>query len=220
MICLRSRPAHIVRPQANIGHTHLTALLNHISLPMFLLNEERLLVYANATGHEQLNQANFVYLKSGRLQIRSDEHSIRGFEAAVLAAAEGKDHSGDKICTMSLGEHRKTKASVTIVPISGVEETDSLVAIILTAQEPEESEVILRLQMTLDLTPAEARIAFLICRGGRPKSIADHLSVSVNTVKSHLASVLSKTGCSNQAALCVLAGQLLTPIRATSKAST
>lgn len=218
MICLQNRPAQIVRPHANIGYAHLTALLNHISLPIFVLNQDRMLVYANAVGHEQLDDANFVYLKFGRLQIQGDEHCILGFEAAVLATTQGKCHPSDHFCTMSLGENGNTKASVTIVPILNAQEDDHFVAIILTAQEPEESDVILRLQQTLGLTPAEARVAFLICRGRRPRNIANHLSVSVNTVKSHLARVLSKTGCPNQAALCVLAGQLLTPIRVTSKA--
>ena len=218
MICLRSRPAPIAPPRLSFGHAHLEALLNHISLPMFLLNEDRILVYANAVGHEQLADGNFVFLKSGRLQIRGGENCIHGFEAAVLAASEGKCGSGDQYCTMPLGVQGESKASVTIVPISNPQEAGGLVAIVLTAQEPEESDTILRLQQTLSLTPAEARVAFLICKGGRPKNIANSLSVSVNTVKSQLASILSKTRCSNQAALCVLAGQLLTPIRVTSKA--
>jgi DNA-binding CsgD family transcriptional regulator len=217
MICLRNRPAPIVRPSANIGHAHLEALLNHISLPMFVLNQDRMLVYANSVGHEQLDNASFVYLKFGRLQIRGDERSILDFESAVLASSRGKCHNSEHFCTMSLGEQRNTKASVTVVPLFNTQDDDRFVAIILTAQEPDEGDVILRLQQTLGLTPAEARVAFLICRGSRPQNIADHLSVSVNTVKSHLARVLSKTGCSNQAALCVLAGQLLTPIRAASK---
>jgi DNA-binding CsgD family transcriptional regulator len=217
MICLRSRPAQMTRPPVIFGHAHLEALLNHISLPMFLLNQDRILVYANSVGHEQLVDGKFVYRKSGRLHIRGDENCIHGFESAVLAASEGKCSSGDQFSTMTLGEERETKASVTIVPISNPLEHDRFVAVILTAQEPEESDVILRLQQTLRLTPAEARIAFLICRGNRPRTIAHHLSVSVNTVKSHLASVLGKTGCSNQADLCVLAGQLLTPVRMNSK---
>jgi DNA-binding CsgD family transcriptional regulator len=217
MISLRNRPAQIVRPHGDIGHAHLEALLNHVSLPMFVLSQDRTLVYANAAGYERLDDASFVLLTSGRLQIRGDERCILGFEAAVLAISQGKCCPSDHFFTMSLGEHRNTKASVTVVQILSGQQDDRFVGVILTAQEPEEGDVILRLQQTLGLTPAEARVAFLICRGGRPKNIADLLSVSVNTVKSHLAHVLSKTGCSNQAALCVLAGQLLTPIRMTSK---
>ena len=217
MICLRNRPAQIVQPQANVGYAHLEALLNYISLPMFVLNQDRMLVYANTVGHEQLEDASFVYLKLGRLQLRGDKRCILDFEAAVLTTGQSKCSPSDHFCTMSLGEHKNTKASVTIVPLLCAQEDDRFVAIILTAQEPEAGDVILRLQQTLALTPAEARIAFLICSGRRPRNIANHLSVSVNTVKSHLARVLSKTGCSNQAALCVLAGQLLTPIRVTSK---
>ena len=217
MICLRIRPTQIVQPHSNIDYAHLDALLNYISLPMFVLNQERMLVYANAVGYEQLDDASFVYLKSGRLQIRGDERSILGYEAAIFATSHGKCNPSDNFCAMSLGQHGNTMASLTIVPILNIQENDHFVAIILTAQAPEEAGAILRLQQTLGLTPAEARIAFLICKGGRPRNIASRLSVSINTVKSHLAHVLSKTGCSNQAALCVLAGQLLTPIRVTSK---
>jgi DNA-binding CsgD family transcriptional regulator len=217
MICLHNRPRQIARSPVRIGHAQLEALLDHISLPMFLLNRHRMLVYANAVGHEQLVDKSYVYIKCGRFQIHGDERCILDFEAAVLATSQGLSSTRDHFSTLSHGEDGNTRASVTIVPIPNDQEDDYFVAIILTAQESEESDVILRLQQTLGLTPAEARIAFLICKGRRPRTIADDLSFSVNTVKSHLARVLSKTGCSNQAALCVLAGQLLTPIRAASK---
>jgi DNA-binding CsgD family transcriptional regulator len=87
-----------------------------------------------------------------------------------------------------------------------------LAAVVFAAHDMPEVETILRLRQTFNFTPAEARVAYFICAGKRPKHIADFIQVSVNTVKSHLASIFSKTGCTDQAAFCLLAKQLLTPV--------
>jgi DNA-binding CsgD family transcriptional regulator len=57
------------------------------------------------------------------------------------------------------------------------------------------------LQHLFDLTPAESRVALTLCAGRSPKEIARDLHVSVATVRSHVASLLAKTGTSRQVQL-------------------
>lgn len=60
------------------------------------------------------------------------------------------------------------------------------------------------LEGLFDLTPAEARIARAIAEGEAVADIAARASLSVETVRSHLKSTLSKTGLNRQAELAAL----------------
>lgn len=51
------------------------------------------------------------------------------------------------------------------------------------------------------LTPAEAHIAQALCRGLSLQSVADELSISVNTARTHLRNIFSKVGVHSQHAL-------------------
>ena len=64
------------------------------------------------------------------------------------------------------------------------------------------------LKMLFGLTPAECRVTLLLADGRAPTWIADSLGVSANTIKSHLASIYSKTDTSRQSQLARLLGQL------------
>ncbi len=213
MICLSNRLARIEPARVTVNQAQLEMLLDHISLPMFLLKRDRSLIYANAAGHEHLDKSLFVQMQMGRVQISGDPHCTTKFEDAVRYATDSSACHAEPSFSMTLGDLRKSKASLTVMCFPDLHKESKLAAVILTAQDAEEDKVILRLQQTLDLTPSEARVAFFISAGKRPKEISCHLNVSINTVKSHLANVFAKTGCTDQAAFCVLARQLLTPIR-------
>ncbi|AFM19646.1 DNA-binding protein with HTH domain [Mycolicibacterium chubuense NBB4] len=57
------------------------------------------------------------------------------------------------------------------------------------------------LQRLYGLTKTEARIALLVARGQGLKPLADELSVSITTVRTHLQHIFDKTGTSRQAEL-------------------
>lgn len=59
-----------------------------------------------------------------------------------------------------------------------------------------------------DLTPAEARVALLLCAGRVPKDAARELQVSVATVRCHVRALLEKTGTSRQTELVQLLSSL------------
>ena len=64
------------------------------------------------------------------------------------------------------------------------------------------------LRQYFDLTPAEARVALLLCAGHVPKAIARQLGVSIATVRSHMRALLEKTGTARQAELVQLLSSL------------
>jgi DNA-binding CsgD family transcriptional regulator/GAF domain-containing protein len=66
------------------------------------------------------------------------------------------------------------------------------------------------LQALFGLTPAESRLALLLCDGLPPSKISDLIGVSTNTLKTQLASIYRKTGTSRQSQLVRLVGSLIT----------
>jgi len=62
-----------------------------------------------------------------------------------------------------------------------------------------------------DLTPAEARVARGIAMAGRPEAIAASLGISLETARSHLKRIMSKTGTTRQAELVLLLSGLSAP---------
>jgi len=62
------------------------------------------------------------------------------------------------------------------------------------------------------LTPAESRVALLLADGRTPKEIAKRVSVSTNTMKSHLSAIYGKTSTSGQVQLVRLLTQLSLPM--------
>jgi DNA-binding CsgD family transcriptional regulator len=63
-----------------------------------------------------------------------------------------------------------------------------------------------------DLSPSEIRVSQLLLAGRTPARIADDLGLAMPTVRSHLASIYSKTGTSRQSDLIRLATQLAGPV--------
>jgi DNA-binding CsgD family transcriptional regulator len=213
MICMSNHQHKHVMTELRMSNAQLEQLLDHISLSIYVLNPDRTLLYANLAGHEHLDNSRFVHLVCGRFEICADSMQVSRFEKAVQAAAETESNGAECRDTMTLGEPKAAQASISIAPFIELQSHDGLVLVMLSAQDECEANVTLRIQRTLGLTPAEARVAYFISTGRRPKMVADHLGISINTVKSHLAKIFSKTGCSDQAALCMLARQLPIPVR-------
>lgn len=63
-----------------------------------------------------------------------------------------------------------------------------------------------------DLTPAEARVARGIAMAQTPETVAASLGVSLETVRSHLKRIMSKTGTTRQAELVLLLAGLSAPV--------
>jgi DNA-binding NarL/FixJ family response regulator len=83
----------------------------------------------------------------------------------------------------------------------------SAAAPVVKAMQPEAespSAHVLRLQRRFGLTPREAAVAALLAEGCANKEIAERLKITINTVKTHVAAVHSKTEVSSTRRLLVL----------------
>jgi DNA-binding CsgD family transcriptional regulator len=212
MICLSNFATQKVARQENLCATQLALLLDMIAMPVFILNRERILVYANEAGHEKLQKGNIVQLRCGRFHLKATTHDTLKFEETVRNVTAGSNFSDRQSC-MAVIDSDDVRISITTLPFRNLNHGEIMAAVILTAEDQSEDKGTLRLQHMLNLTCAEARVAYYISAGVRLVQIADQLEVSINTVKTHLASIFSKTGCADQSALSVMGRKLLTPIR-------
>lgn len=98
--------------------------------------------------------------------------------------------------------------------IFGERHRAALVFIVDPEREPDVSEDLLR--RTWQLSQAETKVAKLLASGKDIKEIADELHISLNTARSHLKRVLSKTGSRRQAEVvlrCLQSCATLAPVR-------
>lgn len=89
-----------------------------------------------------------------------------------------------------------------ILPLHRLEEPDrrrALVILVDPAHESEPSTALL--QRLYHLTPTEADIALRLAHGADPKHIAEDLSVSITTVRTHLHRIFDKTDTHRQVEL-------------------
>ncbi|MDE2446060.1 MAG: helix-turn-helix transcriptional regulator [Alphaproteobacteria bacterium] len=108
-------------------------------------------------------------------------------------------------------EHAAIAKIAHIVPICG-ESKDVFVRsagiLVLTPVNSETTPATQLVQSLFDFTPAEARVAQDIAKGETVDEIASANALSVSTVRSHMRSILEKTGCHRQLEVATLLNSL------------
>ena len=96
---------------------------------------------------------------------------------------------------------RRTKPlNVQVAPLASAGQRAAAV-VFISAQEYQTVPASSVLQDLLNLTPAEARVTAALVSGKTIKQFAEETEVTLNTVRTHLKSVFSKTGVSRQSDL-------------------
>jgi DNA-binding CsgD family transcriptional regulator len=106
--------------------------------------------------------------------------------------------------TLRIGAAGKSEVFVTpLPPVRGFARGMRRLALIVLGgrEHPNSMPSGQDLQQFFDLTPAESRVALMLCAGYAPKQVARELHVSVPTVRTHLRALLQKTGTARQAQL-------------------
>ncbi|MGH6888782.1 MAG: helix-turn-helix transcriptional regulator [Rhizomicrobium sp.] len=92
--------------------------------------------------------------------------------------------------------------SVTVAPLQPdglpMVTSDASALVTIVDAQPNEAAMSGKLVALFALTPAEVRIALALLRGATPRQTANTFGVSVNTVRSQLASIFGKTETANQ----------------------
>ena len=161
-------------------------------------------LYANTQAESLLRQADALSVIGGRLAGRdrtASERLTRAIESAVDIAGGRAGSAGS---TIALSRDDRLPLTVLVAPLRPARDGfgTPLPAAILFIRDPEETTVSsLALQSLFGLTPAEANIAGALVTGKSIDDIAALNRISRNTARTHLKSILAKTGTNRQAQL-------------------
>lgn len=173
-------------------------LLDNSPTPAWLIDPDGRLIYCNRAAEDVLRSLPQL-LTIKEQQIISPRHGpqLQG----LLKRAMDPGHAG----ILPLEAHRQ----LLLLPLSP-RDAHSLLRhplVMMTLLQKPSAPILAQL---FQLTPAEHRLATLLAQGLRPDECADTLCVSINTVRSQLRMLFSKTGTSRQSDLIALIHRLAT----------
>lgn len=176
------------------AHGGLLAGLEAMGQAAGLLDGERRLVAVNVAGHALLGRA---------LEVRDERLSGKTWDIhwrfqRLMASAEGGSH-GNELLMCEGGATLVVRAARLPRPVGRA-------ATILTFAEAGEASLPTQaaLRGRFGLTESEADVALALARGRSLREIAGVRGVAIDTIRSHLRTVFSKTGTRRQASLVVL----------------
>jgi DNA-binding CsgD family transcriptional regulator/PAS domain-containing protein len=169
---------------------------------IFLVDRTARVAYMNGAGEALLKGARGLVRRHGVLRAAS-EHATRKLHALISrAAAANGDRSGG---AASLERETGRALSVTAMPVSParVPTFCQTSTVLLSVHDPDEKLAASdeRLRLLFNFSRAEARLAVQLLEGRSLKEGAENLGVSINTVRSQLASLFAKTDTARQAEL-------------------
>jgi len=148
-----------------------------------------------------LSEQDGVSLSGGRV-VFADAKTDADYRALLKAVVKGEPEDLELRVARPSG---RPDISVVARPVSIPDfmHTGSAPAIALLLSDPGSRTLVTpqSLRNVLDLTPAEAAIAASLANGMSVSDTAAHLGVALNTVRTHLRSIFSKTGVSRQSQL-------------------
>ncbi len=169
---------------------------------IFLVDRTARVAYMNGAGESLLAGARGLVQRHGVLRAVS-EHGTRKLHALISRAAAAKDDRSGGVA--SLERETGRALSVTVMPVSParVPTFCRTSTVLLSVHDPDErlpaSDE--RLRLLFNFSRAEARLAVQLLEGRSLKEGAEKLGVSINTVRSQLASLFAKTDTRRQAEL-------------------
>lgn len=177
----------------------IRGLMEAIRHGVIVAGPECVVLHMNSTAERILAAGDGVTVRGGRIEATGTGQLQRSIGYACVRQ-HGDVRRGD-----SFACHRPSGKRPYIFHVLPLDFTElnaaatALVTIIDTETDPAPPRVLLR--RLFGLTNAEADVALRVLRGGGLKPIAEDLSVSTATLKTHLQHIFDKTGTHRQAEL-------------------
>ncbi|RVT97676.1 hypothetical protein EOD42_07625 [Rhodovarius crocodyli] len=166
--------------------------------PILFLDEGGRILSASVTALAFLQHQSAVYVVEGVLRLRREEEeatwrAVLGCAAPHHTFLTLRSRTGSPVTLLSID---RPISNLLIVSISVLEGA---------GVRPPSPQM---LRDTFRFSRRETDVALGILMGLRPTDIAQTLSISVETVRSHLKSAMAKAGCTQQAQLALLLARL------------
>lgn len=183
--------------------------LDRLSVGVFLLNELGTVIFSNSAGKSVLARNDGLNLNAEQRLGAAGTQNFAGQRLEDWLSsvfAKSKTEQGNFNDTFQVT--RSNCASRYSVQCCALGQGDPLVSAegasyVVFVTDPERLELpgIVQLQQVLGLTAAEARVATAMVQGGTNRDVANALSISEETVRSHCKSIYSKIHIGDKASL-------------------
>lgn len=204
-----SRRFAAVASEAILGH----AVLDSLDEPLACVLQDARLHRSNRAFDDVLRSVRIFSGKQGVLRIpEPSAHAqfLRAIRECCHIAEGGAGGDPNVQFTIRVDQPTGLPVFLTTVPLTNVrlKSWADRPCALVRVHEPVREIAPEILMKALDLSPAEARLVSALCSGGTLASAAEKVGISLNTAKSQLGSVFSKSGTARQSELMALVAAL------------
>jgi DNA-binding CsgD family transcriptional regulator len=186
-----------------------TAILDQLSVAVLVTDREGRCSFLNACAIELLAAADGVRMVGGEIlgaEYPGDAHTLRS------ALQKTCDEGGGGAIMINRSAHPQPLLGV-VAPFEDRSGGGPRAMLMLRRGGIRADVVAQHLRSLFRLSPAEAEIGVALATGAELSDIAAGRNVTVNTLRSQIASIMGKTGTRRQAELVALVCRLDTPLR-------
>jgi DNA-binding CsgD family transcriptional regulator/PAS domain-containing protein len=183
----------------------LAGILDTLRHGVIIVGSECAVITLNSAAEEFLRAEDGLHMRSGRIGAASagaERELHRALHTALIGGRSGIRGGHSFACGRQSG---KRSYIIHVAPLqragAGDRSTEASALVVITDPEHEPAIATVLWRRLYGLTKGEAEVALRITRGASPKQIADELSVSFQTVRTHLQHVFDKTNTHRQAEL-------------------
>jgi DNA-binding CsgD family transcriptional regulator len=211
---LRTLVPHLRR--AALLHSELTSLrsqraafllhLDRYPQAFLLIDAERRLLVANTPGREILSLRDGFRLESGQIRLASskEDSTLREVVREIAANRESQVNRLSVTRSSQASPYRLLMMPVPSLGAAPLGISQPAVAMVIIDADSAFSPDASALGALFSLTPAEIRVTSLLVQGHSMEEIAAELGVSLETVRTHVRRVFSKTATNRQGELIAL----------------
>jgi DNA-binding CsgD family transcriptional regulator/PAS domain-containing protein len=186
-----------------LGQNLLASSLDVLAMPTLLFDEVGRLAHANRSAETLLGGRQALWVEHGHLVTRDAEATrklnLELSQCLRASLGEASELNG----VVSMPRRGRMPLVLMLAPMRFKAEARVHAAALLFVFDPESTPSITAdmVRQLFGLSPAEAELAAALCAGGTLDDLAAQRGTSINTVKTQLKSVFSKTGTGRQADL-------------------
>jgi DNA-binding CsgD family transcriptional regulator len=201
--------------QSLVAVTAYRSALDGFRTPVLLLDGNSELKHANEAADHLIRAGRGLALSGGTVVGTSAVARRALADATSRAATNGGEHLGERGIGIPLSGPGEVPIMAYVLPLARsalrMSFGPATVALFVSLGDSHVAPTEAMLVTLFDLTPAESRVMALAASGNGLAEIAAVLSLSENTIKTHLGRVYSKTGTSRMAELVALTASIARP---------
>lgn len=172
---------------------------------IMIVGSECRVIHLNSAAEQIVRADDGLHIRSGHVGVTNtaaERHFFRAVEDALMGDGSNTRFGQSFTCERPSGKHHYV---VHVLPLhrAGIESmsTGARALVVITDPEHEPQPAVALWRRLYGLTRTESEVAVRLSRGADLKQVADELSVSLPTVRTHLQRIFGKTDTHRQAEL-------------------